>query len=50
MAWRIGEEGAALNWWIDRIREDNPIERLLRRPSVIAKQLALRACRASNFR
>jgi DNA-binding transcriptional LysR family regulator len=30
MAWRTEEEGAALNWWIERVREQKPLERLLR--------------------
>jgi DNA-binding transcriptional LysR family regulator len=29
MAWRTGEEGAALNWWMERMREQKPLERLL---------------------
>lgn len=28
LAWRTGEEGAALKWWIDRARESAPLERL----------------------
>jgi DNA-binding transcriptional LysR family regulator len=28
MAWRTGEEGAALKWWIDRMRKEGPLERL----------------------
>jgi DNA-binding transcriptional LysR family regulator len=28
LAWRTGEEGAALKWWIDRARESTPLERL----------------------
>jgi DNA-binding transcriptional LysR family regulator len=29
LAWRTGEEGAALKWWIERMRESPPIERML---------------------
>jgi DNA-binding transcriptional LysR family regulator len=29
LAWRTGEEGAALNWWRDRLRTHPPIERML---------------------
>ncbi len=29
MAWRTGEEGAALKWWIERMRAHAPFERLL---------------------
>jgi DNA-binding transcriptional LysR family regulator len=29
MAWRTGEEGAALAWWRDRLRADPPIDRML---------------------
>jgi DNA-binding transcriptional LysR family regulator len=29
LAWRTGEEGAALKWWKDRLRESNPIARML---------------------
>jgi DNA-binding transcriptional LysR family regulator len=28
LAWRTGEDGAALKWWIDRARESTPLERL----------------------
>ncbi|QAU34898.1 LysR family transcriptional regulator [Janthinobacterium sp. 17J80-10] len=30
MAWRTGEEGTALKWWIERMRADPPFERLVR--------------------
>jgi DNA-binding transcriptional LysR family regulator len=30
LAWRTGEQGAALAWWIDRIREGRPLDRLTR--------------------
>lgn len=33
LAWRTGEEGAALQWWIDRVRERNPFENLLGQPA-----------------
>jgi DNA-binding transcriptional LysR family regulator len=29
LAWRTGEEGAALQWWIERMRQNLSIERLL---------------------
>jgi len=29
MAWRTGEEGAALKWWIERMRTEAPFERLV---------------------
>jgi len=29
LAWRSGEHGAALNWWIDRMRQPGLFERLL---------------------
>jgi DNA-binding transcriptional LysR family regulator len=29
LAWRTGEEGAALRWWIERLRESVPLERML---------------------
>jgi DNA-binding transcriptional LysR family regulator len=29
LAWRTGEEGSALTWWKDRLRESLPIERML---------------------
>ncbi|MDB5791107.1 MAG: LysR family transcriptional regulator [Massilia sp.] len=29
LAWRTGEEGAALRWWIQRLREFGPLERML---------------------
>lgn len=29
LAWRTGEEGAALKWWKDRLRESPPIARML---------------------
>jgi DNA-binding transcriptional LysR family regulator len=29
LAWRTGEEGAALKWWIERLRESGPLERML---------------------
>ena len=29
MAWRTGEEGAALKWWIERMRTQAPFERLM---------------------
>jgi DNA-binding transcriptional LysR family regulator len=32
MAWRTGEEGAALKWWTNRVREHNPLESLLAKP------------------
>jgi DNA-binding transcriptional LysR family regulator len=30
LAWRSGENGAALNWWMDRMRQPGLFERLLR--------------------
>jgi DNA-binding transcriptional LysR family regulator len=33
MAWRTGEEGAALQWWLNRVREHNPFEKLLEQPA-----------------
>lgn len=30
LAWRSGEEGAALKWWIDRVRTTRPFERMNR--------------------
>lgn len=30
LAWRTGEEGAALAWWIDKVRESHPLDRLTR--------------------
>jgi DNA-binding transcriptional LysR family regulator len=33
LAWRTGEEGAALKWWIERIRQNPSIERLLGCPA-----------------
>jgi DNA-binding transcriptional LysR family regulator len=30
MAWRTSEEGAALKWWIDRVRKTKPLARLAR--------------------
>jgi DNA-binding transcriptional LysR family regulator len=32
LAWRTGEEGAALAWWKERLREASPITRMLSRP------------------
>lgn len=29
LAWRIGEEGAALRWWIDRMQQPGVLERLV---------------------
>jgi len=29
LAWRTGEEGAALRWWIERARRPGTLERLL---------------------
>jgi hypothetical protein len=29
MAWRTGEEGAALKWWRERLRAAPPLERML---------------------
>jgi hypothetical protein len=29
MAWRTGEEGAALKWWRERLRADSPLARML---------------------
>jgi DNA-binding transcriptional LysR family regulator len=29
MAWRTGEEGAALMWWRERLRAAPPLERML---------------------
>jgi DNA-binding transcriptional LysR family regulator len=29
LAWRTGEEGSALTWWKDRLRELSPIARML---------------------
>jgi DNA-binding transcriptional LysR family regulator len=29
LAWRTGEEGAALDWWRNRMREASPIDRML---------------------
>jgi DNA-binding transcriptional LysR family regulator len=31
LAWRTGEEGAALKWWKDRLRKSTPITRMLSR-------------------
>jgi DNA-binding transcriptional LysR family regulator len=31
LAWRTGEEGAALKWWKDRLRQSPPITRMLSR-------------------
>jgi DNA-binding transcriptional LysR family regulator len=28
LAWRSGEEGAALTWWIERVRETKPFDRM----------------------
>lgn len=33
LAWRTGEEGAGLKWWIDRMRRNTSIERLLGCPT-----------------
>jgi DNA-binding transcriptional LysR family regulator len=30
MAWRTGEDGAALRWWRARLREHPPLARMLR--------------------
>jgi DNA-binding transcriptional LysR family regulator len=32
LAWRTGEEGAALAWWKERLREPSPLTRMLSRP------------------
>jgi hypothetical protein len=29
LAWRTGEEGAALKWWRERLRASPPLERML---------------------
>jgi DNA-binding transcriptional LysR family regulator len=29
LAWRTGEEGAALKWWKDRLRKSSPVTRML---------------------
>ena len=29
LAWRVGEEGAALKWWLQRLRESDVLQRLL---------------------
>lgn len=29
LAWRVGEDGAALTWWLNRLRETNILQRLL---------------------
>ncbi|MGI4718024.1 MAG: LysR substrate-binding domain-containing protein [Janthinobacterium lividum] len=31
LAWRSGEEGAALAWWLERVREHAPFERMMAR-------------------
>jgi DNA-binding transcriptional LysR family regulator len=31
LAWRSGEEGAALGWWLNRVRAQSPFERLITR-------------------
>ncbi|MGX9219601.1 hypothetical protein ACWV27_14540 [Massilia varians] len=31
LAWRSGEEGAALAWWLKRMREQSPFARLIAR-------------------
>ena len=30
LAWRSGEAGAALSWWIEHVRQDGLLERLMR--------------------
>lgn len=32
LAWRSGEEGAALTWWLKRVRESSPFARMIARP------------------
>ena len=32
LAWRSGEEGAALSWWIERMRSNSPFARMLADP------------------
>lgn len=32
LAWRSGEDGAALRWWIERMRGNSPFARMLRDP------------------
>ena len=32
LAWRSGEDGAALRWWIERMRTSSPFARMLRDP------------------
>ncbi len=34
LAWRSGEEGAALTWWLRRMREQSPFARMIARPCV----------------
>ncbi len=31
LAWRSGEEGAALGWWLKRLREQSPFDRMMAR-------------------
>lgn len=35
LAWRSGEEGAALSWWIDRVRTGNPFCRMVSDPCAV---------------
>jgi DNA-binding transcriptional LysR family regulator len=35
LAWRSGEQGAALSWWIERIRANNPFCRMLSDPCAV---------------
>lgn len=35
LAWRSGEEGAALSWWIERVRAGNPFRRMLSDPCAV---------------
>ncbi|MBQ5946686.1 LysR substrate-binding domain-containing protein [Massilia sp. ST3] len=32
LAWRSGEDGAALRWWIDRVRSSSPFARMIAEP------------------
>ncbi|MFC0252160.1 LysR substrate-binding domain-containing protein [Massilia consociata] len=37
LAWRSGEEGAALRWWLERARKHAPFARMVGRPCVEAR-------------